>query len=239
MESRLAEKSDFGDSERLIVFDRGKKVSSTPIGDELLTLGDLHDMHMDSEDRKKNWVSLNKSIFETPVSSGRDRTGTKSIKEDFGNIEPPMVHHSLVSKQGSLPVGLEPVLEEKNTLEKGTDFGYDSTPQEENELSEIKDSPSLSMQKSLFVVSFFGSKCDSKFLKAKKSQLENLRKAAKQPPKTKTTSPRLLRGNLKLRSLRKVWLGLVGPQVGCIQRNLGVRQATGSCTKAASVNLLW
>jgi hypothetical protein len=152
----MAEESDYGDSEGLIQFDREKKVSSTPIGDELLTLGNASEEHLVFPDRKKIWIPLNKSIFETPGSSSQDRTGSNGERESFGNIEPPMVHHSLSSKQGFGLVRLEPVIEEKNTLEKGTDFGYDNTPLSDNEFSEVKSSPRPRMNQSLVVVSFLG-----------------------------------------------------------------------------------
>jgi hypothetical protein len=106
----MAEESDFSDSERLIQFDRENKNPSTPIEDELLTLRNPSDEHLVSPDREKIWIPLNKSIFETPGSSGGDRTGSNGGRESFGNIEPPMVHHSLFSKQGLGLVRLEPVI---------------------------------------------------------------------------------------------------------------------------------
>jgi hypothetical protein len=176
----MAEQSDFGDPERPIQFDRENKTPSTPIGDELLTLRNPSDEHLVSPDPEKIWRPLNMSIFQTPGSSGGDRTGSNGGRESFGNIEPPMVHHSLFSKQGLGLVRLEPVIEEKNTLEKGTDFGYDNTPLSDNEFSEVKSSPRPRMNQSLDDLSFFGSECNRKFLKGKKSQSQNPRKAAKQ-----------------------------------------------------------
>jgi hypothetical protein len=176
----MAEQSGIGDNERLIQFDGKNKTPSTPIGDELLTLRNPSDENMVSPDSEKFLRPLNMSIFVTPGSSGGDRTGSNGGRENFGNIEPPMVHHRLFSKQGLGLVRLEPVIEEKNTLEKGTDFGYDNTPLSENEFSEVESSPRPRINQSLDDVSFFGSECDRKFLKGKKSQSQNPSKPAKQ-----------------------------------------------------------